>query len=78
MSFGEIVEFYDKLSKEFFTKYGKYPNVAYMHEDEYNYCSNMFYSAWRRRPSTICGMEIKIIESSEERRVGYVSAFDLC
>ena len=78
MSLEEIVEFYDKLSKEFFTKYGKYPNVAYMHEDEYIYCINMFYSIWRKLPSTICGMEIKIIESSEERRVGYVSAFDLC
>lgn len=76
MYFVEIVEFYYKLSEEFFTKYGRYPNVAYMHEDEYNYCSDMFYSTWCRRPSTICGMEIKIIESSEERRVGYVSVFD--
>ena len=76
MNFGEIVEFYDKLSEEFFTKYGRYPNVAYMYEDEYNYCSDRFYSLWGERPSTICGMEIKIIESSEERRVGYVSVFD--
>ena len=76
MNFVKIVEFYDKLSEEFFTKYGRYPNVAYMHEDEYNYCSDMFYSVWRERPSTICGMEVKIIESSEERRVGYVSVFD--
>lgn len=76
MYFVEIVEFYDKLSEEFFTKYGRYPNVAYMYEDEYNYCSDRFYFLWGERPPTICGMEIKIIESSEERRVGYVSVFD--
>lgn len=76
MYFVEIVELYYKLSEEFFTKYGIYPNVAYMYEDEYNYCSDRFYFLWGEQPSTICDMEIKIIESSEERRVGYVSVFD--